>query len=127
MSAVDRVPGGAPLAARSLDAPDDRREFPSGRLDVVTVAGRQVGRFTLQPGWRWSASVGPTAGTGSCRHPHLGYVVAGRLRVRTEDGTEGEAAAGDAYWIPPGHDAWVVGSGPAVVLDVAGAEGYGTG
>ena len=120
MTATDRVSRPA-LAARSLDDPDDRREFPSGRLDVVTVAGRQVGRFTLQPGWRWSLSVGPTAGTASCAQPNLGYVVQGRLRVRAEDGTEGEAAAGDAYWIAPGHDAWVVGSEPAVFLDVAGA------
>jgi hypothetical protein len=29
-----------------------------------------------------------------------------------EDGTEAEAAAGDVYLIPPGHDAWVVGDQP---------------
>lgn len=113
------------LLARPMDAPDERREFPGGQLDVVEVAGRHVGRFTLRPGWRWTESVAPMTGEASCGHAHLGYLVSGRLHVRMIDGTEGEAAAGDAYWIAPGHDAWVVGETPAVVLDVEGAATYG--
>jgi hypothetical protein len=116
---------GESLVARSLEAPDQRLEFPDGRLDLVTVAERPSGRFTLQPGWRWSTSVGPSVGTTSCRHAHFGYVVTGSLAVRTDDGAEGVAHAGDVYWIAPGHDAWVVGDVPAVVLDMEGAAGYG--
>jgi quercetin dioxygenase-like cupin family protein len=117
----------APLLARSLDSPDERREFASGRLDVVQLGDRHVGRFTLEPGWRWSRSVAPVVGTDSCGAAHLGYVVSGRLHVRMNDGTEGEAGPGDAYWIAPGHDAWVAGDEPAVVIDVEGAAAYGAG
>lgn len=113
-----------PLLARGLDRPDERREFPDGRIDVVAIGDRHVGRLTLEPGWRWSESVGPMVGTQSCRAPHFGYVVSGRLHVAMDDGTAGEAGTGDAYWIAPGHDAWVVGDETTVILDVEGAERY---
>ena len=113
-----------PLVAHSLDRPHERRTFDLGHLDVVRLGERAVGRFVLEPGWRWSESVGPSVGTQSCTAAHLGYVVSGRLHVQMADGAEGEAGPGDAYWIAPGHDAWVVGDAPAVVIDVEGAAGY---
>jgi hypothetical protein len=116
-----------PLATAALDTPDDRREFDGGRLDVVRLAGRALGRFTLEPGWRWSESVAPLVGTELCQASHFGYVVSGRMAVRMADGTEGVAGPGEAYRIAPGHDAWVVGDEPAVVLDVEGASGYAVG
>jgi hypothetical protein len=116
-----------PLATAALDTPDDRREFDGGRLDVVRLAGRALGRFTLEPGWRWSESVAPLVGTELCQASHFGYVVSGRMAVRMADGTEGVAGPGEAYRIAPGHDAWVVGDEPAFVLDVEGASGYAVG
>lgn len=114
----------ASLLARPMDVPDERREFDRGRLDVVGLQDRQVGLFTLEPGWRWSVSVSPVVGTASCQASHLGYVVSGRLHVLMDDGEEGEAGPGDAYWIAPGHDAWVAGADTAVIVDVLGAAGY---
>lgn len=114
----------ASLLARAMDAPDERREFSNGRLDVVALDGHQVGLFSLEPGWRWSRSVAPLAGTATCQVPHLGYVVSGRLHVLMDDGSEGEAGSGDAFWIAPGHDAWVVGDQTAVLVDVRGAGDY---
>jgi uncharacterized cupin superfamily protein len=76
---------------------------------MVTVAGSTVGRFTFQPGWRWSESVKKLAGTDSCQAHHVGYAMSGHLHVMTDDGTEQDIRAGDAYNIPPGHDGWVVG------------------
>lgn len=112
------------LDCRSLDSPDETRRFDNGHVDVVKVGGVTIGRTTLEPGWRWSESVKPIAGTDSCLEPHTGYVLSGRLRVRMDDGTEGEAAAGDAVVIAPGHDAWVIGQETCVLLDFSGAEHY---
>ncbi len=66
----------------------------------------------------------PIAGTDSCQVAHLGYVVFGRMCVLTDDGTEGEAAAGDLFDIAPGHDAWTVGDEACVVIDFQGASNY---
>jgi quercetin dioxygenase-like cupin family protein len=49
---------------------------------------------------------------------HIGYVISGRVGVRTKDGTEVEVGPGDAFVVAPGHDAWVVGNEPCVALDV---------
>jgi hypothetical protein len=40
----------------------------------------------------------------ACQSPHWGYVISGRLRVTATDGTEDTAQAGQAYYLPPGHN-----------------------
>jgi quercetin dioxygenase-like cupin family protein len=47
----------------------------------------------------------------------MGYIMAGRMRVRMNDGTEAEAGPGEVVHIAPGHDAWVVGDENCVFLD----------
>jgi len=42
------------------------------------------------------------------------------MKVVMEDGSEMEYGPDDALVIPPGHDAWIVGDEPCVVLDFAG-------
>ena len=51
---------------------------------------------------------------------HLGYAVSGHLHVEMTDGASLEVLGGDAFEIPPGHDAWVVGDEPWVSVDWAG-------
>jgi hypothetical protein len=104
---------------QSLDEPGEVREFPHGRLEVVSLADITFNRSTLQPGWRWSESVAPIAGTETCQVVHTGYSVSGHLRVRGRDGVEIDVRPGDAYAIGPGHDAWVIGDEPWVGVDVA--------
>jgi uncharacterized cupin superfamily protein len=58
-----------------------------------------------------------SAGTESCQVAHTGYIVSGRLSVRMDDGTEAVAGPGNAVAISPGHDGWVVGDEPCVMLD----------
>jgi quercetin dioxygenase-like cupin family protein len=99
----------AGLETKSLDSPDETRPFEKGKAELVTLGGVTVGRGVLEPGWRWSEHVKPIAGTDSCQVTHTGYVISGRLKVVMDDGSEGEAGPGDAYVIPAGHDAWVVG------------------
>jgi mannose-6-phosphate isomerase-like protein (cupin superfamily) len=109
---------------RSYATPDDVREFPHGRVEIVKVGGAEIGRLTLEPGWRWSNDVKPIAGTDLCEAPHMQYHVSGRLHVVMGDGTEFDARPGDVTSLPQGHDAWVVGDEPAVVVDWYGASTY---
>jgi hypothetical protein len=90
----------------------------------VEIGGGTVGRLTLQPGWRWSEHVKPIAGTDLCEAPHFQYHAAGILHIVMADGREFEAGPGDITSLPSGHDAWVVGDEPVVVIDWQGASNY---
>lgn len=108
---------------RTFEEPDETREFPNGRAEILNIGGGEVGRLVLKPGWRWSNDVKPIAGT-DCEAPHFQYHVSGRLKIVMEDGEEFEAGPGDLTSLPSGHDAWVVGDEPVVVVDFYGASNY---
>ncbi len=110
----------------SFAKPDERREFPKGHAEILKMGQGEVGRLVFQPGWRWSNDVKPIARTASCEAPHFQYHVSGRLGIRTDDGREFVAGPGDVTCLPKGHDAWVVGNEPAVVVDWFGASHYAT-
>ncbi len=109
---------------KNFGQPDEVRTFENGSVELVSIGGSEIGRLTLQPGWRWSDHVKPIAGTDLCEAPHFQYHVSGTLRVQMADGTEFDAVAGDVTALPQGHDAWVVGDEPAVVVDWWGASNY---
>ena len=109
---------------KNFGSPDETRTFECGLVQLLDIAGTQIGRLTLQPGWRWSEHVKPIAGTELCEAPHFQYHVQGTLRVQMADGSEFEAHAGDVTALPHGHDAWVVGDEPVVVVDWWGASNY---
>jgi quercetin dioxygenase-like cupin family protein len=112
---------------RNLSAPDEARTFPHGKLELVRIGEGSVGRLTLEPGWRWSEHVKPIARTEWCEAPHFQYQVSGRLHVKMADGSEFDLKAGDVSLLPSGHDAWVVGKEPVVLIDWHGAVGYAKG
>lgn len=114
------------LLRKSLEAPEEVRPFEgdSGQLELVDMDGNQVGRATFRPGWRWSEHVKPIAGTESCQASHAGYCISGRIAIRMNDGEEKEFGPGDVMLCPPGHDAWVVGDQPCVVIDWQGFPEY---
>lgn len=112
------------IQKRKFVEPDEVRVFENGRLELVTMGNITFGRATLQPGWRWATCVKPIAQTRSCQAPHLQYHVSGRLHVVMDDGAEEEFGPGDVSSIPPGHDAWVVGDEPVVVVDISGMAEY---
>jgi hypothetical protein len=97
------------VESRAFDSPDETRTPEKTRVEVVRMGGDTAGRFTFEPGWKWSECVKPVAGTDSCQVRHLGVVHSGTLHIVHEDGTEVDIGPGDAYLIEPGHDAWVVG------------------
>jgi quercetin dioxygenase-like cupin family protein len=109
---------------KELKKPDDVREFPKGKLELVNIGGGQVGRLTLEPGWKWSEHVKPLAKTAWCEAPHFQYHLSGVLHVKMADGSEFDARPGDVTALPSGHDAWVVGKEPVVVVDWTGASNY---
>lgn len=114
------------LIRKSLDSPEEVRPFEkgTGQLELVGLESGPVGRATFEPGWRWTEHVKPIAGTDSCQAPHLGYFVSGRMKVVMDDGEETEFGPGDVGIIPPGHDAWVLGDEPCVVIDWQGFADY---
>ncbi len=112
------------IEGKSLNNPDEVRIFDKGKVELIHIGGRSVGRATLQPGWRWSQSVKPLANTKSCEAPHFQYHVSGTLRVRMDDGTENDFKAGDVSLLDAGHDGWVVGDEPVVIVDFQGMVDY---
>ena len=115
--------GGA-VHKKSLDAPDETRPFGHGKMEAVKVGDLAMNRLHYEPGWKWSQDVKPMAKTDRCEVLHVGYIVQGRLKIVGRDGSEGEIKAGDAFAIPPGHDAWTVGNETAILLDVRGVPGH---
>jgi len=112
---------------KKLSSPDETRPFEKGKAELVNIGGGVVGKLTLEPGWKWSEHVKPIAKTEWCEAPHFQYHASGRLHVQMADGTEFEAVAGDVTALPSGHDAWVVGDEPVVLIDWSGASNYAKG
>jgi mannose-6-phosphate isomerase-like protein (cupin superfamily) len=111
----------ASLEKKRFDAPDERRMPPNTTMETVQFGDRTVARLTYQPGWRWSNDTKPVVGTDLCQVNHFMYVLSGRTYATLADGIEREIGPGDIATIPAGHDGWVVGDEPCVVLDFGGA------
>ena len=114
------------LIRMSLDEPEEVRPFEgsTGQLELVNLDGGAVGRANFLPGWRWSEHVKPIAKTDSCQASHMGYFVAGRMKVQMDDGETVEYGPGDFAIMAPGHDAWIVGNDTCVFIDWQGSADY---
>ena len=116
---------GKSMRVKNADAPDETRKFEGkGHLDVLDFGDQKVGVGTFEPGWKWSTNVKPIAKTDSCQSAHLSYIVAGRMKVVHDDGTEIEVGPGDTMQVTAGHDAWVVGNEACVQVDFMSAANY---
>lgn len=104
--------------------PDEVREFEKGKVEVYKLGGSTLGKATFQPGWKWSECVKPIAGTDVCECPHTGYQISGKMHIVPRDGAPYVINAGDSFYIPPGHDGWVIGEEPVVCLDFTGMAEY---
>lgn len=109
---------------KSFTTPDEVRTFPKGKLELINIGGAVVGRATFEPGWKWSTSLQPLVKTKSCEAPHFQYHVSGTLKILMDDGTEFVCKAGDVSLLPEGHDGWVIGDEPVVVVDFQGMIDY---
>ena len=114
------------LTLLPLDEPTETREFERGRFEVYAVGPLTLGRATYEPGWKWSEHVGAESGEALCEVEHVGLVLCCAAAVKMEDGSERVMNAGDFFYVPPGHDSWVVGDEPYVSLHIMGSEDYAT-
>jgi quercetin dioxygenase-like cupin family protein len=112
------------VVLKRFEQPDEVRSFEKGRFELIQIGGMTIGRATYEPGWKWSMHVGAAAGKTSCNVEHVGMVISGRATAAMEDGHLIEMRAGDVFYIPPGHDSWVVGDEPYVSLHFLGAQQY---
>ena len=112
------------VVLKHFDQPDEVRTFEKGRFELVTIGGMTIGRATYEPGWRWSQHVGEALGQKSCHVEHVGMVVSGTATAAMDDGSIIEMRPGNLFYVPPGHDSWVVGNEPYVSLHFLGAEHY---
>jgi hypothetical protein len=117
----------AKAKVKKFGRPDELRKFEKGKVQLVGFQSAMVGRAVLEPGWKWSKHVKPIAKTKSCEAPHFQYHETGILHVKMDDGAEIDIGPGEVSWIPPGHDAWVVGYEPVTLIDFQGMVDYAKG
>jgi quercetin dioxygenase-like cupin family protein len=112
------------LTLVNFSDPAEVRTFEKGTFEVYRVGPMTLGRATYEPGWKWSEHVGAQTGATSCQVEHVGLVLSGAAVAKMDDGTEKLMRAGDFFYVPPGHDSWVVGDEPYVSLHFLGAQEY---
>jgi quercetin dioxygenase-like cupin family protein len=117
---------GMDLELVNFDNPTEVRTFEKGRFELYRVGPATIGRATYEPGWKWSEHVGRGTGEASCQVEHVGLVLRGQAVAKMDDGREVVMKAGDFFYVPPGHDSWVVGDEEYVSLHILGGEDYAT-
>jgi class 3 adenylate cyclase len=109
------------LQAKSFANPDELREMPDVRFATVGLDDATVGHCRFAPGWRWSTAFSQVFGVRSCPVRHLGYTIAGSVRVVMDDGQTIDIGPDTVFDIPPGHDKWVVGDEPWETIEWGGS------
>jgi hypothetical protein len=94
----------------------DHREIGGVQVDTVRTGNSRVKRIIYPAGFRWSKDIKPVIGTDLCQHAHVGFLAAGRLTIEYADGALEEYVAPQVVAIAPGHDGWVVGEEPAILI-----------
>ena len=107
---------------KNFDSPDEQHQTERSVVAIVKGGGATLRRLTFQPGWRWTEDAKPTAQSDLCQFPHVNVHIDGKLGVKMEDGSEFEFGPGDVSVLPPGHDAWVIGDIPVVIIEQTPTE-----
>jgi hypothetical protein len=87
------------------------------RLDVGRAGAARVKRMIYPPGFHWAKDMKPITGTDLCMHAHVGFLVHGEIHIEYADGCIVEHKAPHVIAIEPGHDGWVVGKEPVVMIE----------
>lgn len=95
----------------------ERREVGHVKLEVGRAGAARVKRMIYPPGFRWSVDMKPAVGTDLCMHAHVGFLVSGEIHIEYADGCVIEHRAPQIVAIEPGHDGWVVGKEPVVLIE----------
>lgn len=108
------------MATDSLLAPmkdAEHREVGGVQMDTVCAGSARVTRVIYPAGFRWSKNMKPFTGTELCMHTHVGFLLRGKVHTVFPDGCVKEFVAPQVVMIEPGHDAWVEGDEPAVLVE----------
>lgn len=108
------------IERKSFDDPDEVRKLPLLTLNLIRVGSLSVGLGSVEPGFRWSTHVRKATDEPLCQIHHLQLLLSGRFAVQMDDGEYVEIEPNEVFDVPPGHDAWVLGDEPAVLLDFLG-------
>src|SRR6516225_1894539 len=106
--------------AENLLAPikdTERREVGGVVMDIASVGECRVKRVIYPAGFRWSKHMKPLVNTDVCMHAHVGFLAHGEIHMEFPDGCVLEFRAPQVVAIEPGHDGWVVGDQPAVLIE----------
>jgi hypothetical protein len=95
----------------------ERRDVGHVRLEVGRAGDARVKRMIYPPGFRWSKDMKPVTGTDLCMHAHVGFLARGEIHIEYADGCVVEHKAPQIVAIEPGHDGWVVGNEPVVLIE----------
>lgn len=95
----------------------DSRVVGGVRLDIGRAGAARVKRMVYPPGFRWSVHMKPLVGTDLCMHAHVGFLTQGEIHIEYPDGCVVEHKAPQIVAIEPGHDGWVVGKEPVVLIE----------
>jgi hypothetical protein len=96
---------------------DDSRTVGGVQIDAVRAGDARVKRVIYPVGFRWSTHMKSFAGTEWCMHAHVGFLARGQVHIEFADGCVREFRAPAALVIEPGHEGWVEGDEPAVVIE----------
>jgi len=110
----------ASFQKKRFEKPDETTSPPHAKVEVVKISDLSLARTTYAPGWKWSKDIKPIVGTSSCQKHHVGYCLSGHIAGTLDNGSKWEVGPGDVFDIPAGHDGWVVGNEPAVLLELGG-------
>ena len=95
----------------------ERRTIGHVRLEVGRAGAARVKRMVYPSGFRWSVDMKPIVGTDLCMHAHVGFLARGEIHIEYADGCVVEHRAPQIVAIEPGHDGWVVGNEPVVLIE----------
>ena len=96
---------------------DKHQEVGGVQVDIVRAGNVRVKRMIYPPGFHWTAHLKGAVGTELCMHSHVGFMAHGQINVRFKDGCLVEYRAPQFVVVEPGHDGWVVGDEPAVMIE----------
>jgi hypothetical protein len=109
MSAIDPL-----LAAVQAD---EHKTIGGVQVDVSRAGKFRVKRMIYPPGFDWAKDLKPVMGTNLCMHSHVGFIARGQINVKFADGCVVEYKAPQFVSVEPGHEGWVVGDEPAVLIE----------
>ena len=95
----------------------EHREINGVKVEITKVGEGRVRRVTYPRGFRWSKDMKATVGSAACEHTHVGYIVEGSIDIQYTDGCRVSFTAPEAVVIESGHDGWVTGDRPAVMIE----------